>query len=513
MESQLPVLVVGGSLVGLTAAVLLADQGVRCVVVERHPGTSIHPRFRGITVRSMEIYRGVGLEQRIREVGDVDEQLGVIAKANTLADEELEMVAMPQEGAATGVSPTELLAADQDQLDPVLLDRARELGADVRFNTQLVDFEADEQGVTAVLHDRATGTEHAVRASYLLAADGARSSIRERLGIVRRGPGVFDHRMSMVFRADLSRAVRGRVFFSCAIEKLGGAHLVRRRAGVWQLGVVYHPEQGEGPEDFPPQRCLDLLRTATGLPDLDAELVSVLPWELAALIAERYQCGRVFLVGDAAHVWPPYGGLNGNTGIQDVHNLAWKLAAVLNGTAWRDLLDTYEVERKPVAELTMEWALRRMMQERAPTAAIQSPHDYSTIALGYRYHSAVIIGDKAAAPTENPRHPSGEPGTRAAHLTITDGAERLSTLDLFGHGPVLLTGAGGDGWARAAQHLGVAVHRIGDERLAEAYGIGEDGASLIRPDGFVAWRSQTGVEQPERHLRRALAILLAKEDA
>ncbi len=148
----------------------------------------------------------------------------------------------------------------------------------------------------------------------------------------------------MLFQADLSRALRGRVFLSCIINKLGSAHLVRRRLGVWQLGVTYHPEQGKGPDDFAPQRCLDLLRTATGQPDLEAELMSTFSWEVAALIADKYRHDRVFLAGDAAHVWPPYGGLNGNTGIQDVHNLAWKLAEVLDGTAGPALLDTYEGE-------------------------------------------------------------------------------------------------------------------------------------------------------------------------
>lgn len=461
----------------------------------------------------MEIYRGLGVEHAIRAVGDVDEALGLIAKVHTLADEELSLVELPKEEAATGISPTELLAVDQDQLEPILLERARELGAEVNFNTELVGFDQDEHGVATVLVDRATGAERTVRAACLLAADGVHSPIRERLGLARHGPGVFAQRMSMVFRADLSKALRGRVFFSCVIEKLGGAHLVRRRPGVWQLSVTYHPERGESPDDFLLSRCLELLRTATGIPDLDAEVISVLPWELSALIVERYRHGRIFLAGDAAHVWPPYGGLNGNTGIQDAHNLVWKLAAVLHGAAGPALLDTYEVERKPVAELTMKWALRRMKEESAP-GTVEYSEDYSTIGLGYRYHSAAILGDKPAVLTENPRHPSGEPGTRAAHLTLGSGTEQLSTLDLFGHDhqPVLLTGIAADGWAHAAKQLSVVAHRISHDRFPDAYGIADDGASLIRPDGFIAWRSRTGADEPEHELSQAITRLYQPEE-
>lgn len=507
MRSEVSVLVVGGSLIGLTAASLLADQGVRCLVVERHPGTSIHPRLRGVTARSMEIYRSLGLEQSIRDMGDVDKDPGLIVSCDSLADEEFSTMSAPHEEATTGVSPIEMILVDQDQLEPLLLARAMQLGAEVRFNTELADFEQDEHGIGAILRDRTTGAERRVRACYLLAADGACSSIRERLGIARRGPGVLFQRMNLLFQADLSRALRGRVFLSCIINKLGGAHLVRRRVGVWQLCVTYHPEQGEGSDDFAPQRSLDLLRTATGQPDLKAELMSTFSWEVAALIADKYRHDRVFLAGDAAHVWPPYGGLNGNTGIQDVHNLAWKLAEVLDGTAGPALLDTYEVERRPVAELTMQWALRRMMQERTPAGMLTFSDDYTTIGLGYRYHSAAIIGDRPAALTEDPRHPSGEPGTRAPHLTITNGAGTMSTLDFFGHGWVLLTGANGDGWVQAADQLGVVAHVVNDDRFTDSYGINEDGATLVRPDGFIAWRTRTGVDAPEHHLRQALATL------
>jgi putative polyketide hydroxylase len=340
------VLVIGGSLVGLTTAALLADHGVRCLVVERHRGMSIHPRFRGITTRTMEIYRGLDLEDAIRKQGDVEHELGIVGQAHTLADEDLVIAGAPEEEATTGISPTDIVAFDQDQLEPLLLDRARELGATVRFGTELVEFTQDGMGVTAVLRDRDTGADETMRCAYLVAADGAHSPVRKKLGIPATGPGVLGQRMSMVFRTDLTRALRGRVFFSCLIRALGGATLVRRRAGVWQLAVPYDPT-AEGVADFPPERCVDLLRTATADPGLSAEVLSVLPWEVAAWIADRYEDGRVFLTGDSAHVWPPYGGLNGNTGIQDGHNLAWKLAAVLDGRAAPGLLDTYTSERRP----------------------------------------------------------------------------------------------------------------------------------------------------------------------
>jgi hypothetical protein len=244
---------------------------------------------------------------------------------------------------------------------------------------------------------------------------------------------------------------------------------------------------------------------------VDADIIGIMAWEIAALVAERYRAGRVFLVGDAAHVTSPRGGLGGNACIQDAHNLAWKVAAVLRGEAGPALLDTYESERHPVAELIVKYALGRMQGE-------AWTQDYNTVSLGYRYHSAAVLAepDDDGGLLEDPRQPSGRPGTRAPHVVLTRHGAELSTLDLVGRGPALLTGRTGDVWVEAAGkvegELGVALaaYRVGPDlddpagRWASRYGVGADGAVLVRPDGYIAWRSRGAVNDRAEVLRDAL---------
>jgi putative polyketide hydroxylase len=513
MDEHTAVLVAGGSLSGLSAAVFLAARNVPCVVVERHPGTAVHPRARGITARSMELLRSVGLEERIRDAGR--EQIGLFVRASALADDEHHAVVMPQTDTPPGVSPTQLYACDQDRLEPLLLDRARELGADVRFGTELVSWTEAGDGIRAVVRDAGGGPERTIRADYLFAADGLRSRTREDLGIRRHGPGTLKHQVSVLFRADLDAALRGRVIFACFLEELD-AVLVRRDSEVWQLGYPYYPDRGERAEDITPERALELIRRVTGLPEVTAEIVGIMSWEIAALVAERYRHGRVFLVGDAAHVTSPRGGLGGNACIQDAHNLAWKVAAVLAGQGGDGLLDTYEIERRPVADLIVGYALGRLRGE-------PLTQDYSTVSIGYRYHSAAVLTepDDDQGLLEDPRTPSGRPGTRAAHVDLERSGQALSALDLFGPGYTLLAGAGGDPWieaaAKAAADAGVPVtgYRIGPGgdltdhtgRWADRYGIDAAGAVLVRPDGYVAWRSRAGVADPAGTLRTVLGRL------
>ncbi|MBA6433889.1 MULTISPECIES: FAD-dependent monooxygenase [Streptomyces] len=519
MEERTAVLVVGGSLVGLSAAVFLAHQGVPCVVAERHVGTSIHPRARGITARSMELFRQVGLEDAVRAHGQDD--IGVFVRARALADDDHHAVVMPQTRTPDEVSPTTLYACDQDRLEPLLLARARELGADVRFGTELVDFTQSRDEVSAVLRDRGSGERRTVRARYLVAADGGRSPVRERLGISRSGPGTLQHQVSILFRADLDRALRGREVFACFLETMSGV-LVRRDADVWQMGVPFTPERGESADDFTDERCREVVRTGTGLADLDAEIDSVLSWEIAALVADRFREGRIFLAGDSAHVSSPRGGLGGNGGIQDAHNLAWKLAAVLAGHAGERLLDTYETERRPIAFLNMEYALGRMRGE-------PWTQEYNTVSLGYRYHSPAFAAEEGAdgpggnEKLEDPTAPSGRPGTRAAHVPLpagyADGAS--STLDLFGREFVLLTGDCDAEWRTAAKQaadgrgIPLAVHAAGAgdasaegaaraERWRVAYGLPAEGAVLVRPDGYIVWRGRRCGDDAAERLGAAL---------
>ena len=234
---------------------------------------------------------------------------------------------------------------------------------------------------------------------------------------------------------------------------------------------------------------------------------SVQKWECVADVADRFRDGRIFLAGDAAHVMPPYGGFGGNTGIHDAHNLAWKLALVLEGTAGAALLDSYEAERRPIAELTTGQGYTRYVVRGALHLAQQGTPPFVTdlnIDLGFRYRSAAVIaepGDDGAI-HENPRESFGRPGTRASHVYLEQDGVRVSTIDFFGQRFVLWAGPEGSAWVdparRAALALGLRldVHHVGapdlrdpDDRFASSYGIRPGGAVLVRPDGVVAWRS------------------------
>jgi putative polyketide hydroxylase len=529
MGERVPVLVTGGSLVGLSMAVFLADHGVRCLVVERHPDTAIHPRARGYTARTAELLRRVGLEGRLHDAGAFGDKSGALIRARNLADKDFKVLVRPEAATPPGLSPCAMFACDQDRLEPILLERARELGAQVRFDTELVGFAQDADKVVATIRDR-DGAETEVTADYLVAADGAHSGIRDALGIGVDQIGRFGHAVSILFNADLDEVAKDRHFFACVVEAVEAGIVVRRDDRRWQLVAAFHPERGERLEDFTDERCVELIRAATGLPSLAASVTSVLPWEVTAQVADRLADGRVFLVGDAVHTTTPWGGLGANTGIQDADNLAWKLAAVLHGAASPSLLDTYHTERHPIAEVTVRHAVSLLRQQHG---AIDR---YASVTLGYRYDEGAVIADAAALdaaqiqgdqePLEDPSRPSGRPGTRAPHVVLSHAGKELSTLDLFGDGFVLLAGPKADGWFEAAEEVAehspirLTAYRIGqdsdgpidvEDRWADAYGVHADGAVLVRPDGFIAGRADAEAPNPAQTLRGALTVVLRRD--
>jgi hypothetical protein len=254
------------------------------------------------------------------------------------------------------------------------------------------------------------------------------------------------------------------------------------------------------------ERALAFLRTAIGT-DLPMEIVDVANWRAEANWAERLRAGRVFLAGDAAHVVPPNGGFGGNTGVQDAHNLAWKLAAVIKGEAGAALLDSYEAERLPLSRLTVQQAYTRYATRVVPergTEGVEPPIPDIEIEIGLVMRSdAILSEDDDGALHLPPGALDGRPGTRAPHVVLGDGR---STLDLFGSQFVVLRPAGEDvdDWAPP----GAASHVIDAEDFAEAYSLSADGATLVRPDGVIAWRARGRAGRDE--LAGALATALAQ---
>jgi 2-polyprenyl-6-methoxyphenol hydroxylase-like FAD-dependent oxidoreductase len=494
LNAQIPVLIVGGGVTGLSCAVFLAGHGIACTLVERHPGLLIHPRARGLTPRTMELYRQSGLESAIRDVayagGDF---VWKPVKAATLDDGEYIEPDEPFEGDGSAESPTGFGPVDQDRLEAVLRDRALELGVDVRFGTELTSFQQDDQGVTARLADRTAGdAEYTVRAAYLVAADGFHSPVRTALGIELDGPGMLFHTITAIVDADLTPALRGRPVSIAYLDRPRPYTIMMAHGdgGRWVFGTGYDPSR-EALEDFTDERVAGMVREAAGLPDAEVAVrpqipgtdLKVLGFPIGAHIARRFGEGRVFLAGDAAHAWPPTGGLGANSGIQDAHNLAWKLAEVLSGRAGAGLLGTYDTERRAVGTLTMEQALARFGTRMEPgdgpeTGPGTGPEiiDYGAVAMGYRYDSAAVVGADGGTAPVPPAELDGRPGTRAPHADLGGGR---STLDRYGHAFVVV--GDGDAWERAARDLGV--------EWGPSHGtVAEGAALLVRPDGFVAWR-------------------------
>ncbi|QBD76904.1 FAD-binding monooxygenase [Ktedonosporobacter rubrisoli] len=538
-DAHVPVLIVGGGLVGLSASLFLAHNGIASLLVERRPETSTHPKQYGMNVRGMELLRSVGMEAAIFAAGNDLAHCKDCVIVTTLAQGELGRSPLPglYEEDVWHFSPTYVRPCTQDKLEPLLLQAAqrlgRKLGSQWLFGTELLSFEQNADGISALLLNRATGEQLTIRSNYLIAADGANSALRNTLGITTTEKWSGGYQANMYFRADLSALVRERAFAICLIThpEASGTLCPISNMDHWTFHVGYAPERGETLKDFTLERCCHLIRQAIGIPDLDITLKSILSWEAAACVAESFSQGRVFLVGDAAHLMPPTGGFGASTGIQDAQNLAWKLALVLNKQAHPALLSTYDRERRPVAEFTVEQARLRWQTEvhryGAEYAQEIEPgiaHDL-VVSLGYHYVSQAIIAPRKAPPslTQVELALDGHPGTRAPHCWLQHRGRRISTLDLFGRNFVLLTGPDGQDWRAAAcsvaarLNLEIDVYCIGAEAelvddpkncwLAQA-GIHNNGALLVRPDGFVGWRSRGGDAHPLQTLEQVLSHIL-----
>lgn len=538
-DVRVPVLVVGGSLVGLSTSLFLSRHGIRHLLVEKHAGTSVHPRGRGINARTMELFRTAGVEPAIRkEASALEANQGILQTQSSLVGGEHKWLikAVDPSNALKKFSPTGWCLCSQNNIEPVLAAQSRAQGADVRFATELMSFDQDETGVSAVVKDRETGEHLTVRADYLIAADGPRSPVREALRIRQTGNGELFHNVSIVFRSERLADILGDLrFIVCYLMKPGadGALLPVDNETQWVFHAPWHPETGETLEDFTDARCVEQIRAAIGVPDLDVEIGGKAPWHAAERVAEQYRVGRVFVVGDAAHEMCPTGAFGSNTGIQDAHNLAWKIAAVLDGAAGPELLHTYEQERLPVARATSERASARSAEHShpgyvpPPTMGGGPGSGVLTTAMGYCYPEGAVLGGDPSRPViPETMRLKGDVGTRAPHMWLTRAGERISALDLYERSFVLLSGAGTP-WREAAREVArqTGVHldayAIGsgpDADLvqpdgadwAELHELPADGAVLVRPDGFVAWRSEGAAADPRAVLTDALTRLLRR---
>ena len=537
---EIPVLVVGSGLSGLTAAVMLSWRGVPALLVERHAGTLQNPRARGVNLRSMELLRVAGLEPDLVAAGGHSFEDFTIHIAETVTGRELQTL-MPRGAARAGgefdvtrLTPARPSMAGQNRVEPILRRHAESLGAELLYSTELVSVEQDVQGVTACIRELRSGEEQLVRAQYLIAADGHRSRVRAGLGIGTHGYGTLSHNVAVVFEGNVEALIGERRFALYYLQnpRFTGVFVNADELHVAVAGMEYDPSR-ESSRDFDHARALRIVRDVLGVPDFDAKVLEVQTFEFASQVADAVARGRVFLIGDAAHTMPPTGGLGGQTAMQDGYDIAWKLTMVLQGHAGPALLDTYAAERKPVAEMTVARQLANYVERLRPDRAEVARHvlessgqlpDYMSVAFGYRYRSAAILTETPddGAPAESPSAPSGRPGTRAPHVVFVHRGARLSSLDLIGRDFVLLCGPGASGWTQAGKAVAwstsapLTVYRVGadlidpEKRWQTSFGVSDSGAVLLRPDGFIAWRSPGAANSPGDALAEVLARVLCR---
>ncbi|MFK0259648.1 FAD-dependent monooxygenase [Streptomyces sp. NPDC090445] len=522
-DDEAEALIVGGGPVGLTARALLERWGVRALLVEKHRGLSPFPRSRLINVRSMEIFRQLGLAAKITAAAFAPEY-GRIRFRDTLLDRDFATAAMIGINAPVPESPVIGVVTSQDRLEPTLLAAA---SAPVRFGVECIDVVEEADGVVALLVDHSRGREVRVRARYVLAADGADSTLRKRLGIDSTGPGALGDFTSVLFDADLDHWCAGQpagVYFTSR-----GAFGPLYPEGGW---VWFFPTpEGADRTDWP-RFVSQALGSGAG-PGSGAgagagvrtSVSRVQHWVMNAFVAERFCRGRVLLAGDAAHAVPPTGGLGMNTGIADVHNLCWKLAGVLRGWAEPSLLGTYETERRPVADRTLGQAVentRIMLQvqgrrqderqtgggapERVELPWSEQYFAQLGLVLGVTYRSGAVLSDGSPPPAVSGAGtdyvPSALPGRRMPHLRLPDGR---STLDAFGEWFTLLTPDPVLWGRQATAPWPMRIENLPPEH-ADLCGITPYGALLVRPDGHVAAR-WAGRPPGDSALRHALAAL------
>lgn len=544
------VLVVGAGPAGMTAALLLARLGVECRIVERRATAQTAPAAHVVNARTFEVLRAAGVDMdRIAAASQPPEDAGSVYWVTTLAGQTLGRLPFERQSEdLSAVTPTPLRNLSQHRLEPILADELRAAGVAVAYGHEWQSAVQDGDGVTSRLRDTASGAVVEVRSRWLLAADGAASPVRRMLGITPIGPDRLQSFVMIHLDANFRSLVgdrRGVLYWTTAPDATGTfvAHDIDR---TWVFMHPFDPDT-ESAAAYDEARCTAIVRRALGSDAHPFTIRTVRTWTMTAQVADRYRDGRIFLVGDAAHRFPPTGGLGLNTGVQDVQNLAWKIAAVEAGWAPATLLDTYERERRPVAQrnadVSLQNALRLMEVYQAlasvdpaartagavpPSAdlataiANQAEHfDQLGLQLGFTYEDGALVASDVAANEPSSvcdYRPSAGPGARLPHAWVTRDGRRISSLDLVAADAfTLIVGRDGGRWidaAAATTGAPLTAVRVSHDVLdpdgtwTQLLALASDGAILVRPDQHVAWRSTRGAADAAAALADAFATLL-----
>ncbi len=524
--SDVDVLVIGGGPVGLATAVLLGELGIETKLVERHPTTSKHPRGFGIHPRTMEVFRRIGVADAIRASGlppEVAGGFGFVTRLNGEERARLMLGPMPDH-----LGPEQGCFCPQNCYEQILRQRAeKHPSVSVCFGAEATGLDVVDGRGHVRITEVTSGDTRVVSSRYVVAADGMHSPMRTMLNVSETGTGAFGHSVSVYFRADLTRFRKARPFALTWMIDPGAEGTLGIAAAdetEWTFTFAADPSDAFDDADLRGR-----VRAAVGDPDLQIEVLDVLRWDYERAVTDQWRIGPVFFCGDAAHRFPPHGGFGMNSGVQDAENLAWKLAAVLRWGASDGLLDTYEIERKPVAIYNGQRALintqRLADADWSPERAVASLEDqrehFLSIGqqMGTIYTSAATVADgtELEESTVGNYVESGRPGARAPHVTLEDdGGHRISTIDACAGTFLLLTGWGAGHSKLSDVPLAVidlgpgGTSRSVDRPWHSVYGVGPEGGVLIRPDGHVAARFKGPPDTRADAVCDALEVILGR---
>jgi 2-polyprenyl-6-methoxyphenol hydroxylase-like FAD-dependent oxidoreductase len=514
---EVPVLIIGAGPVGLALAVDLAQRNVPCMVVDKGDGVVRHSKMGLVSIRSMELCRRWGIADKVRNTGFPQDYALNQVSCTSLTGHSLGVARYPsmRDEPLTPASPEKRQRCPQIWFDPILKSAAEEASdVSLRYGCEMTGFRTHETHIETTFRDIESGVESAITASYLVGCDGASSTVRDKLGIEMEGERTLHYSIAVYFRRpdllhshDKGPAER---YLFIGEEGYWGHLTAVDGSDYWRLTVAsserFDMENFDAAEWV--ARCL-------GRTDEKVSIETVMPWRRSKLVAEHFGRGRVLLCGDAVHVMSPTGGYGMNTGLCDAADLGWKLQGTLEGWGGPGLLDSYELERRPVGirntyaaadnfakvmtsldyshvtDETPEGEAKRATIGPILAEAARGNMETLGISLGYRYEdSPLIVADGSPATADTPREyvATARPGHRAPHAWLAPGK---STLDLFGPGFVLLR-FGEDAPAATAfisaaraRQVPLSVTTIASVEAAAIY---ERRLVLVRPDGHVAWR-------------------------
>lgn len=577
------VLIVGSGPAGSSAALFLSNQGIENIMITKYRWTANTPRAHITNQRTMEVLRDAGIEDQVLAEATPHELMGDTVYCESMAGEEIGR--RPTWGFRPDrradyelASPAMPCDIPQTLLEPIMLKNATMRGTQTQFSTEYLGHTQDAEGVSVQVLNRLTGHEYTIRAKYLIGADGARSKVAADIDLPMEGAMDIGGSMNITFKADLSHLAAHRPSILYWVFNPGsnigglGAGLIRMVRPWDEWLICWGFDINGEPPVLDNDEAIRVIRNLVGIEDLEVEILGYSLWGNNEQYATHLQKGRVFCAGDAIHKHPPSHGLGSNTSIQDSYNLAWKLAAVIRGQAGEELLETYSVERAPIAKQIVTRAndsgreykpifdalgvtdattdedfveKLKLRKENSPEGAARrkalraalDDKDFEFNAqgteIGQFYDSTAVVSDGGTRPepTQDPmlhHQKSTYPGLRLPHAWIGNRDEKYSTHDIAkGTQFTLFTGITGQAWADAAGEVAaqlgidlVAVVIGEGQEVQDLYGdwlhqreVEEDGVILVRPDKHIGWRSHRSVQDPQAALSAVLCSILGRESA